>query len=345
MGPATPAVSAPELVGGRRFRAVRRAALLLALLALLPVLAVGVALLRLPRTDVPGLAAAGTPLHVLVTGSDSREDLDDAERQELSTGSASGERTDTILILSVDGGRAGLLSIPRDLLVERCDGSVGRINAAIGIDGPGCLVTTVRAVTGLDVAHHVTVTFGGFRDVVDAVGGVEVCLERAISDRDAGIDLPEGCQRLDGATALGYVRVRKVDSDLFRIQRQQRFIAALAAELVAPARLARPWELPGLATGLAGALTVDRGLGPVAAARLVPAARALASGRAVTATLPTRGATTSSGASVQVLVEDEAAALLAAWLDGSALVPPAVPDGEDVPAGDAGGDPAGSPPG
>jgi len=302
----------------------------------------GLVLLRLPRADVAGLAPAGRPLHVLVTGSDSREALTDDERRALSTGSAAGERTDTILILSVDGADAGLLSIPRDLLVERCDGSVGRINGAVGIGGPGCLVTTVREVTGLDVAHHVTVTFGGFRDVVDAVGGVEICLDAPIRDRDAGIDLAAGCQVLDGAAALGYVRVRKIDSDLFRIQRQQRFVAALAAELVDPARLARPWQLPRLAAGIAGAVTVDRGLGPVSAARLIPAARALAAGRAVTATLPTRGATTSSGASVQVLVEDEAAALLAAWRDGSALVPPVVPDAPDP---DAGGDPAGSPPG
>ena len=316
----------------------------MAVLVLLPVAAAGLALARLPRMDVTGLAPAGTPLHVLVTGSDSRADLDEDERRELSTGSAAGERTDTILILSVDGGRAGLLSIPRDLLVERCDGSVGRINAAVGIGGPGCLVTTVRAVTGLDIAHHVTVTFGGFRDVVDAVGGVEICLDAPIRDRDAGIDLPAGCQVLGGADALGYVRVRKIDSDLFRIQRQQRFVAALAAELVDPARLLRPWELPGLAAGVAGAVTVDRGLGPVTAARLLPAARALAGGTAVTATLPTRGTTTSSGASVQVLVEDAAAALLGAWRDGSALVPAATSDPTGQP-GDAGGDPAGSPPG
>jgi LCP family protein required for cell wall assembly len=257
---------------------------------------------------------------VLVTGSDTREGLSAEERRALTTGSAAGERSDTIIVLSVSGTQAGLLSIPRDLVVERCDGSTGRINGAVGIGGPGCLVTTVRALTGLDVAHHVEVTFGGFRDVVDAVGGVEVCLERAIRDRSAGIDLPAGCQRLDGADALGYVRVRKVDSDLFRIQRQQLFLRALAAELTDPARLARPWQLPRVVAGTARAVTVDRRLGPVSALRLAPAVRALGSGTAVTATLPTRGATR-GGAAVQVLVEDEAAALLAAWRDGTALRP------------------------
>lgn len=285
-----------------------------------PLVGATAALALVPRHDAPGLAPAGRPLHVLVTGSDSRAGLSAEERRALTTGSATGERTDTIIILSVSGTRAGLLSIPRDLVVERCDGSTGRINGAVGIGGPGCLVATVRTLTGLDIAHHVEVTFGGLRDVVDAVGGVEVCLERAIRDRSAGIDLPAGCQVLDGADALGYVRVRKIDSDLFRIQRQQTFLGALASALTDPARLARPWELPGLVVGTARAVTVDRRFGPVSAARLVPAARALGSGDAVTATLPTRG-TMRAGASVQVLVESEAAALLGGWRDGSALRP------------------------
>lgn len=216
----------PEVVGRtRRPLAVRILRVGLVVLVAVALVAPAAVLLLLPREPVGGLARSGVgsgggPLHVLITGSDSREGLTAEERIALTTGSAGGERADTIILLTVHGGRAGMLSFPRDLSVERCDGSVGRINGALAIGGPTCLVETVHRVSGIRAHHHVTVTFGGFRDVVDAVGGVELCLDGPIRDRSAGIDLPAGCQVLDGAEALGFVRVRMIDSDLARIQRQ-----------------------------------------------------------------------------------------------------------------------------
>ena len=281
------------------------------------------ALLLLPREPVEGLASGGSlfgsPLHILITGSDSRADLSPEERIALTTGSASGERTDTIMLLTIDGTRAGLLSFPRDLSVQRCDGSVGRINGAIAIGGASCLAATVSALSGIPVHHLVAVTFGGFRDVVDAVGGVELCLERPIRDRSAGIDLPEGCQVLDGATALGYVRVRKIDSDFGRIERQQQFLRALAREMTDPTLLVRPWRLVPLVIGASRAVTVDDRMGPIDVARLAVGMRALAGGGAVTATVPSDGFTGSSGAALQRMRADEAAGLFAAFADGSAL--------------------------
>lgn len=276
----------------------------------------------LERQEVGALARSSSPLHVLVTGSDSRAGLSEEERRELTTGSASGERTDTILVVTVKGSDVGVLAFPRDLLVTRCDGSVGRINAAIGVGGPTCLVQTVSAVSGLPIHHHVAITFGGFRDVVDAVGGVTLCLDRAIVDRSAGIDLPAGCQTLDGVDALGYVRVRKIDSDLQRIERQQDFLRALARELVDPTLLVRPWRVVAIVRGLSGALTVDRDLGPVGFARLAIGLRALAAGDAVMATVPTVSATTSAGASVLRARDAEAQALYASFADGSVLDQP-----------------------
>jgi LCP family protein required for cell wall assembly len=215
---------------GRR----RRRGLRWLLVTLLVVVLVALLLLvlwvssRIPTIDVGELAGPTRPMHVLVVGSDSRDELTDEQRRELSTGSAEGDRTDTIFVLSVQGTRAAMLAFPRDLWVTRCDGSAGRINVAEDIGGATCLVRTVRDVSGLDVQHYVRVTFGGFVDIVDAVGGVELCLEDPINDRDAGIDLPAGCQVLEGPDALGYVRVRKIDDDLGRIQRQQTFLQALA---------------------------------------------------------------------------------------------------------------------
>lgn len=281
------------------------------------------ALLLLPRETVEGLASVGmpfgAPLHVLITGSDSRADLTPEDRIALTTGSASGERADTIMLLTIDGTRAGLLSFPRDLSVQRCDGSTGRINGAIAIGGASCLVDTVRRLTGIPVHHHVTVTFGGFRDVVDAVGGVELCLERPIRDRSAGIDLPAGCQVLDGASALGYVRVRKIDSDFGRIERQQDFLRALADEIVDPTLLVRPWRSVPLVVGTSRALTVDQRLGPIDLVRLAVGMRVLAGGSAVTVTVPSDGFTAPSGAALQRIRADEAATIFAAFADGSAL--------------------------
>jgi LCP family protein required for cell wall assembly len=278
---------------------------------------------RLPRQEVTGLAPSGRPFHVLITGSDSRSDLTPEERIALSTGSAGGERMDTILVLSVSGTRAGILALPRDLLVERCDGSVGRINGATGIDGPGCLVTTVSELTGLPIQHHLSLTFGGFRDVVDAVGGVRLCLDAPIADRSAGIDLPAGCQVLDGADALGFVRVRKIDNDLKRIERQQQFLKALARELLDPTLLVRPWRVIMIADGLTSALVADEQLGVVDLWRLAIGLRALAAGGAVTATVPADPGTTSQGASILRVRSTEAAVLFDAWRDGSALRPDA----------------------
>jgi len=313
----------PEVERASR-RRVPVGRLLLTLLVLLLAAAVALPLLatwRLERVPVEGLATSGQPLHVLVTGSDSREGLTREEQLELSTGldDFGAERTDTIFLLTVQGGEAAMLAFPRDLWVTRCDGSVGRINVAQSIDGPGCLVDTVRQLSGIHAHHHVRVTFGGFRDVVDAVGGVELCLDEPIADRDAGIDLPAGCQRLDGADALGYVRVRKIDDDLQRIQRQQAFVQALAREVTQPAVLFNPLTLWQLSGDAGQAVQVDDSLGPVSMFQLARSGRALAAGDVATYTVPGTPRITSGGAWVLDPDQPEADALFARFRDGSVL--------------------------
>ena len=291
--------------------------LLLAAALALPLLATW----RLDRVPVDGLATGGQPLHVLVTGSDSREGLTREEQLELSTGldDVGPERTDTIFLLTVQGGEAAMLAFPRDLWVTRCDGSVGRINVAQSIDGPGCLVDTVRQLSGIHAHHHLRVTFGGFRDVVDAVGGVELCLDEPIADRDAGIDLPAGCQRLDGADALGYVRVRKIDDDLQRIQRQQAFVQALAREVTQPAVLFNPVTLWRLSGDAGQAVQVDDSLGPLSMFQLARGSRALAAGEVATYTVPGTPRITSGGAWVLDVDQPAADELFARFRDGGVL--------------------------
>ncbi|MFP4234159.1 MAG: LCP family protein [Nitriliruptoraceae bacterium] len=323
-----PPAPAPEVgwgpeVTARPRRRRGRVILVLLVVTLVLLLAWPVALLtRLDRQPVSGLAAGGQPVQLLVWGSDSREELTEEEERELSTGSGevfTGERADTILLLSVQGRRAALLSFPRDLWVERCDGTVGRINAAPAIGGSACLADSVRRLSGIHPQHVVRVTFGGFRDVVDAVGGVEICLDQPIADRDAGIDLPAGCQTLDGADALGYVRVRKIDDDFARMERQQRFVGALTAAVLRPAVLANPAAQWRLAGAVGDAVTVDDGLGPLALGRLALAAPALARGEVVTETVPSTPFTTPAGAWVLAPVQPDAEGLFTRFRSGQIL--------------------------
>lgn len=310
----------PKVAGGRRRRG-RRWLIALVVLLLVPVLYGGalaaVAVANLGEVPVEGLESGSGPMHVLVVGSDSRAELSDEDRQTLTTGSAEGERTDTIFVLSIDGGKVGMLAFPRDLFVTRCDGSSGRINAAIQRGGAGCLVQTVSDLSGLPIEHFVSVSFLGFRDIVDAVGGVEVCLDSPISDRDAGIDLPAGCQRLEGTAALGYVRVRKIDNDLERIKRQQGFLKSLASEILTPATLLNPPRAFRTAAGVGSALTADQSMGPIDLAKLGWGLRGLAAGNAVTETVP---ATPADRGGAAVLIPDESAEeIFAAFRDGSAF--------------------------
>ena len=299
----------------------------LALVALAAAAALGVyATVSLNRVDVQGLAQPSNGvMNVLLVGSDSREGLTQEQLFELATDGTPGSRTDSILLLSVRGGSAAVLAFPRDLYVSRCDGSRGRINGAYATGGPTCLAQTVNQVSGIPVTHYMEIDFLGFVDLVNAVGGVSIFLDAPMADRDAGIDLPAGCQVLDGAESLGFVRVRKIDSDLGRVARQQRFLAELAESVVTPATLLNPVRLFRVTGAGARALTADEGLGPIDLARLARAGRGLAAGGLATYTVPTVGDTI-DGASVQIQTE-EADGLFARFASGAVL---------DVPAGATG---------
>jgi LCP family protein required for cell wall assembly len=316
----------------RRRRGAGRTLLLVLLLVVGLVLGSGVALAayassRIDRVPVEGLSSAGTRMNILVVGSDSREGLTPEEQAELATGYFAGARTDTIFVLSVQGQRAAMLSFPRDLYVTRCDGSQGRINAAfVQSDGRSCLTRTVAQVSGLDITHYLEVSFLGFRDIVDAVGGVDVELEAPINDAAAGIDLPAGPQRLDGRDALGFVRVRKIDDDLGRIARQQYFLQQLGKEALSPSTVLNPLRLFRTTGAVGESLLADERFGPIDFLRLGLAGRGLAGGGLPTFTVPASPASI-GGAAVLVPDDAEAAALYASFRDGSVFTaPPQEPD-------------------
>lgn len=284
---------------------------------------------QIERIPVEGLSAAGSQMNILVIGSDSREGLSDEEASQLGTGTVGGKRTDTIFVLSVRGTEAAMLSFPRDLFVTRCDGSQGRINAAFVIgDGPSCISQTVQQVSGIGITHYMELSFLGFVQIVDAVGGVSVVLDEPISDASAAIELPAGCTRLNGQQALGFVRVRRIDDDLGRIGRQQEFLQELAKEIAKPATLINVPRAFNTAGAVGEALVADEGLGPFDLLRLGLAGRGLAGGG-----LPTYTATgsfqTIGGAAVIVPDDAANAPLFAAFRDGTVFDDPP-PRAEEV---------------
>lgn len=219
--------------------------------------------------DDHGSAVSEGQVYLLV-GSDSREDLSDDERSDLGTGSVSGQRTDTIMLLYVPtSGRPALISIPRDSLVDIPGHDRQRINAAFAYGGPRLLVETIEQNTGVAIDDYVQIGLGGFAGMVDALGGVDVCLDEAIQDDKAHIDLPAGCQTLNGPDALGYARARYFDprGDIGRVERQQEVLGAIASKTMSPGTLLNPVKLTRV--GLAGgdALTVDDGSNPISVAR------------------------------------------------------------------------------
>ncbi|MDA2814281.1 LCP family protein [Nocardiopsis sp. RSe5-2] len=256
---------------GRR-RALRIAGAVLALLIVAPlVFAVGFYIWangRLVRVEAMP-AADGRPEEqpgttYMVVGSDSRKDLSDDQLQDLRTGRAEGKRTDTIMVVYVpEDGRPSIISVPRDSYVDIPGIGQNKINAAFSEElggGPSTLIESFEQASGVRIDHYVEIGLGGFVDIVDAVGGVEMCPEEAMEDPKAGLDIEAGCQEMDGATALGYVRTRATArADLDRIQRQREFFSALIAKATDTSTLANPFRSVPLVREGTETFEVDEG--------------------------------------------------------------------------------------
>lgn len=214
--------------------------------------------------DYAGRPAPGAGQNWLITGSDSRQGLSRKEERKLATGhDIGGRRSDTIMVLHLpsNGGRPVLVSLPRDSYVPIPGHGSDKINAAYSLGGPKLLAETVQNVTGLHIDHYMGIGFGGFVRVVDAIGGVRLCLKAPLVDPAAGLHLHKGCQVLNGAEALGFVRSRHnfATQDLQRIQNQRLFLRALLRKLTSAGVLANPFAALPAASGVAGTLTVDSG--------------------------------------------------------------------------------------
>lgn len=208
------------------------------------------------QRSIPGVEAKEDelePFNALLVGSDSRGDLTEEEQLDLGAEAVAGERADTIILAHIDpaANRVTMVQFPRDLYVPIADAGQNKINAALE-GGPKQLVKTITQLTGLEINQYVQVNIAGFRDLVDALGGVELCITEPIPfDPQTGIEITEeelGMVRFDGDRALRFVRSRNFTTgDFARIQNQQRFVAAAINKVTSSSTLLSPTRLNKLA--------------------------------------------------------------------------------------------------
>ncbi len=256
------------------------------------------------------------PRTFLIVGTDSRGDLPDDFEDHF--GDFSGSRTDVIMLVHfVPGEGAQLISIPRDLKVDIPGWETNRINAAFARGGADLLVQTIRRELDISINHYIEIGFGGFAQLVDAIGGVTLDFEYPARDQKSGLDVPQGLVHLDAEQALAYVRSRRYEefregewqvsggSDISRTRRQQRLLLALFDQVTSPSSA---FSLPGFIATLTDQITADEGLTTSVLLEVGRAALDLRSGQLETATLPVR--ISNEERSYVVRVEPEAAVLL-----------------------------------
>lgn len=285
---AAPARRADRHGSSHRHPWVRRVVFgIAAVLVVALVLAVGVYLKltgNINRVDISGALgrrptpAATTdkvtnlaPLNVMVMGSDTRQG------QGSSYGSVAGARSDTNLLvhLSADRKTAIVVSIPRDSMTKApadCKNKSDTVQAGVmrqwndnfTLGGPACTIRTFEGLTNIYVNHYIVIDFGGFKSMVDALGGVTVCTPTAINDPLSGLKLPPGRSKLNGVQALGYVRARYTigdGSDLSRIDRQQAFLSSVIQGATQSSLLLRPDRLFRFLDAATQATTTDMSIG------------------------------------------------------------------------------------
>lgn len=259
-----------------------------------------------PAEVDPDGEEAGLRVFLLV-GSDSRSDLEDTS----GFGDFEGSRADVIMVLFKDESKTGLLSLPRDLLVaDPCLGGEEKLGLMLegcpGVNGPTLLTLTVEELIGERVDHFSLVDLAGFQAAVDAVGGYEICLERAVRDRRANLELPDGCTLADGEDTLAWLRSRHTQeltengwrimpgvNDLIRNERQRQFLIDMMRRI---GDFSSPQDMLQAAQVVAPYVTVDADFSMVQAVNLAWTMRGLDSGDIVELSVPVYDDTTEAGA-------------------------------------------------
>lgn len=254
---------------------------------------------------------------------------------------AAGARADTVMVAHIpaDRSRVVVVSFPRDLEVTRpacprwnpkTGGYEGKkvpaadhvkLNSVYAVGGPKCLDHLVQSLSGLKINHFAGINFGGFKSMVDAVGGVKVCSTIPIKDDKLGTILAKsGPQVISGTQALNYVRARHVEGDptsgYGRIQRQQRFLSSLLRKVLSQQVLLSPSKLNGFVDAFAGS-TKGQNIGMNELLTLGQSMRGVSSGKVTFVTIPTTGYANSRGN--EVLRSGEARTLFDAVINGTPL--------------------------
>ncbi|MFI9730270.1 LCP family protein [Streptomyces sp. NPDC052092] len=229
-----------------------------------------------PFRDMKNRPRAGHGMNILLVGTDGRDSVGKEERERYRLGGAPCHCTDTIMIvhISEDRDRASVVSLPRDSYAEtpphtdrvsgkQHKGHPLKLNAAYAEGGPQLTVRTVEKMTRVKIDHYLEVDFTSFMKTVDVVGGVEICTDQRLKDRQTGLDLPAGRHTLKGGEALQYVRARHVDgaSDLSRMRRQQQFLAALVDRATSSGILLNPMRFRDVTRSVLGSVRADEGFG------------------------------------------------------------------------------------
>ncbi len=219
------------------------------------------------RPDKVTVEGPKEPLNVLVLGSDTREGENNIDGL-----TGDGERSDTTIMLhlSADRKRAYGISIPRDTLVDRptCYEEDGTEipgatdvmwNEAFSVGGAACTIQQFEQVTDIRIDNYVVIDFQGFKDMVNALDGVEVCIPEDIDDPEHGITLDAGTREIRDDEALSYVRVRAVGdgTDPNRIRRQQAFMAAMINKAISAGMLVRPDRMLSFLNAVTGSIQTD----------------------------------------------------------------------------------------
>lgn len=274
--PASPAAPAPR----RRWRTLLVIALALALAW--PIGLVVWANGRISHVDALTGAPDTPGTTYLLVGSDSRADG-------TVTDGAEGQRSDTILLLhAAINGTTAMISLPRDTYVDIPGHGGNKLNASFSLGGAPLLTQTVENLTGLTVDHYVEIGMGGVVSVVDAAGGVNLCLDYDVNDALSGLVWTAGCRDVDGATALAFARMRYADplGDIGRQARQRHVISALVDSVSTPATVLNPLRQVRLLDAGLAAFATDRDSNIVDLGRLAVAFRSASGADAVTGNPP-----------------------------------------------------------
>lgn len=259
-----------------------------------------------PEKKTPSNGRA--PMNFLMMGTDSRS----GSGINAVTGAATDQRADTIMLVRVPADRSNIymVSIMRDLWVDVPGHGQAKINAALAYGGVPLMVQTVESLLGQRIDHVAAVNFEGFKDLTDALGGVQVDVPLAVTT--PGHTFTAGPNDMNGEEALAFVRERYslAQGDYQRVRNQQSFLKGVLVKMLTPETFANPATAINMVNAVSPYISVDKALDSASIAALAFELRDIRPNKVAMLTLPTAGIGTSADGQSIILPHDEAMGLL-----------------------------------